>query len=92
MLALRPRNIYVTSTELTEALDDDPAIETMPQSYASLTVPIGILYGRDDQILDWRAQGEAMKREIPSLDFELVAGGHMLPVTQPDLCAAFIRR
>jgi pimeloyl-ACP methyl ester carboxylesterase len=91
LLAMRPHNIYVTSTELTVALSDD-AIETMPQRYASLTVPIGILYGRDDRVLDWRAHGEAMRQRIPSLDFELVDGGHMLPVTQPEVCAAFIRR
>ena len=91
LLALRPHNILVTSTELTAAFGDD-AIETMPQRYASLTVPIGILYGRDDQVLDWRVHGEAMARKIPPLDFELVDGGHMLPVTQPDVCAAFIRR
>ncbi len=92
LLALRPRNIYVTSTELVGGLDGDPAIETMPRRYASLAVPIGILYGRQDQILDWRAHGEAMKREVSSLDLEIVDGGHMLPVTQPDVCARFIRR
>ncbi len=91
LLAMRPRNICVTSTELTAGLSDD-AIETMPPRYASLTAPIGILYGRDDQVLDWRAQGEAMTQKIPALDFELVDGGHMLPVTQPEVCAAFIRR
>ena len=78
-------------TELTAGLADEP-IETMPLRYATLTVPIGILYGRDDHVLDWRAQGEAMARKIPSLELDLVDGGHMLPVTQPDVCAAFIRR
>ncbi len=92
LLALRPSNIYVTSTELVAGLDGDRAIEAMPRRYASLTLPIGVLYGREDRILDWRAQGEALKREIPSLDFELVDGGHMLPVTQPDVCSRFIRR
>ncbi len=91
LLALRPQNIYVTSTELTAAFADD-AIEAMPQRYPSLTVPVGVLYGRDDQVLDWRVHGEAMAQRIPSLDFELVDGGHMLPVTQPDVCVAFIRR
>jgi hypothetical protein len=33
-----------------------------------------------------------MKQEIPGLDLTVVAGGHMLPVTQPDLVADFIRR
>jgi pimeloyl-ACP methyl ester carboxylesterase len=92
LLALRPRNIYVTSTELVGGLDGDPAIEAMPRRYASLTLPIGVLYGRKDHVLDWRAQGEALKRDIPSLDLELIDGGHMLPITQPDVCAAFIRR
>ena len=92
LLALRPGNIYVTSTELVGGLDGDRAIEAMPRRYASLTLPIGVLYGRQDHILDWRAQGEALKRDIPALDLELVDGGHMLPVTQPDVCARFIRR
>lgn len=92
LLALRPSNIYVTSTELVDGLDGDRAIEAMPQRYASLAVPVGILYGRQDHILDWRAQGEAVKQTLPSLDLELVDGGHMLPVTQPDVCARFIRR
>jgi pimeloyl-ACP methyl ester carboxylesterase len=92
LLALRPGNVYVTSTELTAALSDDAAIETMPPRYPSLTLPIGVLYGRGDQVLDWRAQGEALKAEVAGIDFELVEGGHMLPVTQPDLCARFIRR
>ena len=33
-----------------------------------------------------------MKQKVPSVDLEIVDGGHMLPVTQPDLVAAFIRR
>ncbi len=92
LLALRPRNLYVTSTELTGSLNDDPEIATLPQRYLMLTIPVGVLYGRDDRILDWRAHGEAMKTALPALDFELVDGGHMLPVTQPEVCARFIRR
>jgi pimeloyl-ACP methyl ester carboxylesterase len=92
LLALRPGNIFVTSTELVGGLDGDPAIAAMLSRYASLKVPVGVLYAQEDHVLDWRAQGEALKAEIPSLDFELVHGGHMLPVTQPDVCARFIRR
>ena len=67
-------------------------IESMTRRYGSLLIPVGILFGRSDPILDWREHGEAMKRELPALDLEIVEGGHMLPVTQPDVCAAFIRR
>jgi len=91
LLALRAKNLIVTSTELTAGLAD-PDVEAMPRRYASLTIPVGVLFGRHDRILDWRSQGEAMLKALPSLDFELVDGGHMLPVTQPDVCARFIRR
>ena len=36
--------------------------------------------------------GQATKDKIPGLDFELIEGGHMLPVTAPDPVADFIRR
>ena len=89
LLGMRPRSFESASADMI-ALDVD--LKALPQRYASIRAPIGVLFGRGDHILDWRAHGEAMKREIPSLDFELVDGGHMLPVTQPDVCARFIRR
>jgi len=89
LLGLRPRNVYAASSDTVAANDD---LEAMTPRYPSIRVPIGILYGRGDRILDPRAQGEAMKEKIPGLDFELVDGGHMLPVTAPDTVAAFIRR
>jgi pimeloyl-ACP methyl ester carboxylesterase len=89
LLAVRPRNVYASSTEMVAVNDD---LEDMTRRYPSLRTPIGILYGRGDHILDYRTQGEAMKQRVPSVDIEVVDGGHMLPVTQPDLVAAFIRR
>ena len=91
LLPLRPGNIEASAADLAAAkLPED--IESMTIRYRSLTIPVGILFGRSDPILDWRAQGEAMKQDLPTLDLEIVEGGHMLPVTQPDACAAFIRR
>ena len=89
LLPLRPRSVIAASEDMV-ALDAD--LRAMPSRYASIRIPVGVLYGRGDHILDWRVHGEAMKRELPSLDLEIVEGGHMLPVTQPDVCAAFIRR
>ncbi len=89
LLGLRPSNVYAASSDMVAANDD---LEAMTRRYASIRVPIGILYGRGDRILDPRAQGEPMKEKIPSLDFELIDGGHMLPVTAPDAVAGFIRR
>lgn len=92
LLALRPRDVYASSSDMVAAIGLQEDIESMTRRYDSLRAPVGILFGRSDRILDWRAHGEAMKRELPSLDLEIVEGGHMLPVTQPDACAAFIRR
>jgi pimeloyl-ACP methyl ester carboxylesterase len=51
-----------------------------------------MLFARGDRLLDYRAQAEAMKAICPALDLELMDGGHMLPMTAPDRCAALIRR
>ena len=89
LLALRPRNLEEASADMIAVNDD---LEPMTARYFSIAVPVGILYGRGDPLLNPAAQGESMKRILPSLDLEMVDGGHMLPMTQPDLCAAFIRR
>jgi len=88
-LAVRPGSVVRASEDII-ALEED--LKVLPQRYAAVRAPVGVLYGRDDHVLDWRAHGEAMREKFPSLDFELVDGGHMLLVTQPDVCARFIRR
>jgi pimeloyl-ACP methyl ester carboxylesterase len=90
LLGVRPLNVENASADLI-ALDED--LKALPRRYGSIRVPIGVLYGRGDHVLDWRVHGEALKQEISGLDLELVeGGGHMLPVTRPGVCAAFIRR
>jgi len=89
LLSLRPRNLEEASADVV-AINDD--LEPMTARYSEIGVPVGVLYGRGDRLLDPLAQGASLKRGLPSLDLEIVDGGHMLPVTQPVLCAAFIRR
>jgi len=88
-LGLRPKSFYATSTDL-EAANDGFA--EMIRRYPTLTVPAGILFGKGDEILDYRLHGLRTKDQIPALDLELMEGGHMLPVTAPDKVADFIRR
>ena len=92
LLALRPSNIYASSSDMIAATTLRDEIEDMTRRYGSLRMPVGIVFGRSDPILEYHEQGEAMKRELPSLDLEIVEGGHMLLITQPDVVAAFIRR
>jgi pimeloyl-ACP methyl ester carboxylesterase len=89
LLSLRPRSFYNTSTDLMAANLD---LRGMIERYASLKVPVSILYATGDAILDHQLHGVAMQAKVPNLNLELVEGGHMLPITAPDITAAFIKR
>jgi pimeloyl-ACP methyl ester carboxylesterase len=89
LLGLRPSQ-FIAASEDMNALPD--VLPMMQQQYPSMTMPVAVLYGRQDRILDYREQGEAIAAAAPNAELELIDGGHMLPVTQPDLTADFIRR
>lgn len=88
VLALRPGNVYAAIFELQAASEEMGGIAAR---YGELTLPVSILYAREDAILDPVLHGETTAAAIPHARLELVDGGHMLPVTQPDATAAFIR-
>jgi len=58
--------------------------------YASLAMPVHVLFGRQDRILNWRTHGEEWVARVPGARLTLIAGGHMLPVTQVQACIAWI--
>ena len=88
ILGLRPRSFYNTSLEL-RAVNFD--LGEMVARYPSLRLPVRILYGTSDEVLDHAVHGEAMKAESPAVSVELVPGGHMLPISAPDVTAKFIK-
>jgi pimeloyl-ACP methyl ester carboxylesterase len=88
ILGLRPRSFYNTSSDM-RAVNLD--LGAMVERYASLRVPVWILYGTSDQVLSHQVHGEAMKTKSSIVSVELVAGGHMLPITAADLTAKFIK-
>jgi len=67
--------------------DDLPG---MVERYPSIRVPVGILFGRHDAILDYQDHGTAMQSKIKGSTVSLVDGGHMLPITAPDETARWI--
>jgi pimeloyl-ACP methyl ester carboxylesterase len=89
LLAMRPSNFYASSSDL---VDLEGELEGMVGRYPTLSVPVSILYAPGDNLLDSRLHGERTASEIPGAEIELVEGGHMLPFTQPELTAAFVRR
>jgi len=87
LLGLRPSAFLSASDDLRSLPECLPAQETR---YGELALPVSILYGKDDRILDWRAQGQALADKVRGARLELIEGGHMLPITNPDATAAFI--
>ncbi len=87
LLALRPGQFYAASSDLVNVGEDLPPIE---ERYSSIRVPVGILFGKHDQILSYEQHGVAMQEKIPGLALSLVDGGHMLPLAAPELTARWI--
>ncbi len=87
-LGLRPSAFLNASADLRAMEDDVPMLVT---AYDRVTAPVGVLYGRQDQILQADRHG-AVADQLADARLELVDGGHMLPITQPDATADFIRR
>lgn len=89
LLALRPGNVGAAMFEMACVANEMGAIAAR---YGELTLPVSILFARQDHVLDYHRNGEQTAKEIDRCRLELVDGGHMLPVTQPDVTAAFIER
>ncbi|ACR32069.2 esterase EstD [Burkholderia glumae BGR1] len=80
LMGLRPEAFYAASSDLVAAPEDLPDME---RRYPTLGVPVSMLYGRQDAILDFHKHGEGLKHKLGSVELRAVDGGHMLPVTQP---------
>jgi pimeloyl-ACP methyl ester carboxylesterase len=88
LLSLRPRQFMSASTDLVAGLE---RVQGLHERYEAIGVPVGILYGTGDRVLDPELHGQRMRGRIPGLRLELIEGGHMLPLTQPDRVAALVR-
>jgi pimeloyl-ACP methyl ester carboxylesterase len=89
LLSLRPSQFLSASDDLQALPDGMPGIEAR---YGEVKAPVAVLFGKQDRLLDWRKNGQALVDKVPGARLELVDGGHMLPITQPELTAGFIRK
>jgi pimeloyl-ACP methyl ester carboxylesterase len=89
LLSLRPVAFYNTSADFMAANGDLPGLVAR---YPTLTLPVGIQYGTADGLLSPPLHVDRLRAQIPGLEVDLIDGaGHMLPLTQPERTAAFIR-
>ncbi|KQN30645.1 epoxide hydrolase [Sphingomonas sp. Leaf34] len=89
--ALGDRPVAVNAA-LVELASADVDLAAIVSRYAKLTVPVALLYGRDDQVIAPSIDGEQAVAAIPGATLEMTGGGHMLPVAHPQASAAFVRR
>lgn len=92
LLGLRPKSFCTASEDLVALRDERPALAAMVARYAELRMPVGIIYGKGDRVLDHRLHGVSVAEKINGAELELIDGGHMLPLTAPDVVADFVRR
>lgn len=86
-LSVRPSHFEAACADMAAVPHDLPGIV---DRYPGMQLPVGVLYGRGDQLLDPAEQGQALVDKLPGASLTVVEGGHMLPVTAPDLTARFI--
>jgi pimeloyl-ACP methyl ester carboxylesterase len=89
MLGLRPVSFRNTSRDFLASGTD---LGFMVKGYADLQVPVHILFGREDQVLDYKTHGEDLVAKHPEIQLEFLSGGHMLPMTHIPQTAEFIRK
>ena len=87
ILGRRPGSYLSTCAEL-RAVPDDMA--ELCSRYGELTMPVRMLFGDSDAILDPEVQGEPMKQLLEDFRLTLIPGGHMLPLTHPQFTANWL--
>ena len=89
-LALRPSQLRANAEDLA-ALNADVA--RLRTRYRQIAVPVEILTGGADKIVDPAAHAFRLARAVPDAGFQVLSGvGHMLHHTQPEaVCAALER-
>ncbi|SFP45435.1 alpha/beta fold hydrolase [Sphingomonas rubra] len=87
-LGNRPMSVNAAMLDMASVDRDMAAIASR---YGSIEMPVAMLYGREDQVVDPTVDGAHARSAIAGASLEMTEGGHMLPVTHPQVSAAFIR-
>lgn len=90
MVGLRPSHFVATSEDLMAVHGDKT---DRVARYGEIKVPVGIIYGDADRVLNVDRHGRAMVGKIADLELEILEGvGHMVQYADTPRTVAFIRR
>ncbi len=90
MSVLTPEHFFATSTDFVTL---GAAMAAQQERYGEIALPVGVIYGTADRVLNWERHGRSLVGKIRDLDFEPLEGiGHMPQYAETDRVEAFIRR
>lgn len=90
MSVLTPEHFFATSTDFVTL---GAAMAAQQERYGEIALPVGVIYGTADRVLNWEKHGKSLVGKIRDLDFEPLEGiGHMPQYAATDRVEAFIRR
>lgn len=87
---MRPSHMYATASDFVAIPDGLGALQAR---YGEIRMPVGVLFGTADRVLDHTHHGVSMKGKVADLDLELVEGvGHMPQYAAQQRVIGFVRR
>jgi pimeloyl-ACP methyl ester carboxylesterase len=89
LLGARPSALLAAASDIVTQRRELPG---MMKRYGALNMPIGVLFGAGDRVLDPKVQGANFCRSAPGALLTRSDGGHMLPMARQDETEAFIRK
>ena len=88
ILGRRPASFVAAAQDLTMSR---ASVAQVLGREAEIKIPVGVLYGASDNILAPAVHGKPFAEKTGGTYAELPGSGHMIPLTAPKECAAFIR-
>lgn len=89
ILGRRPESFIAAAQDLAQSR---ASVEGITGREDELNLPIGVLFGAADNILDPTYHGKEFCEKTGAEYAELPDRGHMIPLTAPQDCAVFIRK
>lgn len=89
ILGRRPESFIAAAQDLAQSRE---SVDDVIGREGELKLPIGVLFGASDNILDPLYHGKEFSEKTGTGYAELPNRGHMIPLTAPKECAAFIRK
>lgn len=86
-LTLRPEAFVAACEDVEAARKEMPGIAAR---YGELSIPVGIMFAAGDLLLDPSVHGQPTVAAIKGAELKMIEGGHMFPLTQPQVTADWI--